>query len=163
VARNAEMPFIVETPHLTTKVLGTAFNISSWPASKVQEIELYEGKVKLEPLQNNVNEAFLEPGQRAHYNPENGKIVISPNGDNVRAAWRNGIMNFYNDELSQIAYVLERKFETRIIISDYEAGKLRFTAEFTNESLEKILLLLSEAKKFSYDITNHGVYIRSVK
>jgi ferric-dicitrate binding protein FerR (iron transport regulator) len=163
VAHNAQIPFIVETPSLKTKVLGTAFNVSSWPNSKVQEIELFEGKVKLEPALNAANGAFLEPGQRAHFNPENGKMVISQNGTHNRAAWRSGIQNFYNEELFNIAQHLERKFQTRIIISDREAGKLRFTAEFSNEPLEKILHLLSEAKSFSYDISDQGVLIRSVK
>jgi transmembrane sensor len=163
VARNAEMPFIVETPHLTTKVLGTAFNISSWPASKVQEIELYEGKVKLETDENRENEIFLTPGQRARFNAENGDFQIAQHGKSTAAAWRNGILNFYNEDLFNIALQLERKFETRVLISDHEAGKLRFTAEFTNEPLEKILHLLSEAKTFDYTITEQGVLIRSVK
>jgi transmembrane sensor len=163
VEYNEQFPFIVETPVLKTRVLGTAFSVSSWPNSKFQEIELYEGKVKLEPLQKNVNAAFLEPGQRAHYNVEKEKLIISQNGVESRAAWRNGVLYFYNEELAQIASVLERKFETRILISDCETGNLRFTAEFTDEPLGKILHLLSEAKNFSYDISNQGVLIRSVK
>jgi len=163
VAPNAEMPFIVETPHLKTKVLGTAFNISSWPNSKVQEIELYEGKVKLEADENRGNETFLTPGQRARFNAENGDFQITEHGKSTAAAWRNGILNFYNEELFSIVLQLERKFETRVLVSDSEAGKLRFTAEFSDEPLEKILRLLSEAKTFDYTVTNQGVLIRSAK
>lgn len=163
VSHNAKQPFLVETPNLKTRVLGTAFSVSSWPNSKIQEIELYEGKVKLEPAQTVANGAFLEPGQRARFNTENGDVLVSQHNADSRAAWRNGIVSFYNDELFNIALELERKFETRILISDNEAGKLRFTAEFTDEPLEKILLLLSEAKTFSYNISEQGVLIRSVK
>lgn len=163
VVHNAEMPFIVETPHLKTKVLGTAFNIGSWPNSKVQEIELYEGKVKLEADENRENEIVLTPGQRARFNAENGDFQIGKHGKSTAAAWRNGILDFYNEELCSIVLQLERKFETRVLISDHEAGKLRFTAEFTNEPLEKILHLLSQAKAFDYTVTNHGVLIRSAK
>jgi ferric-dicitrate binding protein FerR (iron transport regulator) len=163
VAHNEKLPFIVETPSLKTRVLGTAFNINSWPNSKFHEIELYEGKVKLEPSQKNVNTAFLEPGQRAHYNVEKEKLIISQNGVESRAAWRNGALHFYNEELSQIASELERKFKTRIIIADSKTGELRFTAEFTDEPLDKILLLLSEAKSFRYEYSNQGVMIRTMK
>ncbi|WP_372950561.1 FecR family protein [Mariniphaga sp.] len=163
VAHNPKLPFIIKTPSLKTKVLGTAFNLCSWPNNKIQEIELYEGRIKLEPEQNDINAAFLEPGQRAHFNPENKKMIISQTDADNRAAWRNGILNFYNEELFYIVLELERKFDTRILISDNEAGKLRFTAEFTDEPLEKILLLLSEAKTFNYHISNQGVLIRSVK
>jgi ferric-dicitrate binding protein FerR (iron transport regulator) len=162
VAPNAEMPFIVETRHLTTKVLGTAFNISSWPDSKVQQIELYEGKVKLEADENWENEIVLTPGQRARFNAENGDFQIGEHGKSTAAAWRNGILNFYNEELFSIVLQLEKKFETRVLVSDSEAGKLRFTAEFSDEPLEKILLLLSEAKAFKYNITEQGVLIQSV-
>lgn len=163
VAHNAQIPFIVETPSFKTKVLGTAFTVNSWPNSKVQKVELYEGKVKLEPEHGNANSAFLEPGQRAHFYSENGKIIISQTSTDNRAAWRNGIVSFYNEELFNIALELERKFDTRILVSDNEVGKLRFTAEFTDEPLDKILHLLSEAKAFSYDISKRGILIRSVK
>lgn len=163
VASDAKMPFIVETPNLNTKVLGTEFNISSWPNSKIQEIELYEGKVQLEPQGNNQNNVFLVPGKRAHFNTENGKIVVSENGGENQAAWRNGILNFYNEELNQIASILERKFNTQILVTCSKAGNLRYTAEFKTESLDKILHLLSEAKKFEYHISEQGVIIGSVK
>jgi len=163
VAPDAKMPFVVETQNLNTKVLGTEFNISSWPNSKIQEIELYEGKVRLEPQEGSQNDVFLTPGKRAHFNTENGVIVISENDGENQAAWRNGILNFYNEELNQIASVLERKYNTQILITCSKAGNLRYTAEFKTESLEKVLLLLSEAKKFEYHISEQGVIIGSVK
>jgi ferric-dicitrate binding protein FerR (iron transport regulator) len=162
VSHDAGRPFVVHSPGLKTEVLGTTFNINSWPNNVHTEISLYEGSVKLTPEDESVQSVMLSPGQRALLNQESGELDVSASAAENRAAWRNGITVFYNDELFHIASALERKFETRILVADEQAGTLKYTAEFSDESLEKILLLLSEAKAFKYNITEQGVLIQSV-
>ena len=77
------------------------------------------------------------------------------------AEWRDGILRFYDEDLNSICQKLERKFMTKILISDEEIGKLRFTASFDTEPLDKILKLLSEAHDFKTIKTTKGVIIKS--
>ncbi|HDR52422.1 MAG TPA: DUF4974 domain-containing protein [Mariniphaga anaerophila] len=161
VSQDAGRPFVVHSPGLKTEVLGTTFNINSWPNNLLTEVNLYEGSVKLTPEDESIQSVMLSPGQRAQLNQERRELNVSDSDTENQAAWRNGITAFYNDELFHIASALERKFETRILVADEQAGMLKYTAEFSDEPLEKILLLLSEAKAFNYNMTEQGVLIRS--
>ena len=163
VEPDAEKPFIVETRNLQTTVLGTKFNIIAYPDTEDQEIELYHGKVKLAPKESTEKGLYLNPGEKARFSENQNEINVSAIEATKPAAWRNGLMSFSNEELYSIANTLERKFETPVYIGDQQTGKLRFTAEFEEEPLEKILHLLKEAKAFNYEITDDGIFIRSVK
>lgn len=163
IAHNADKPFIVESGNLKTEVLGTSFNINAYSGEETQEITLFEGSVKLRPNNMPNKSLLMEPGEQVTVSEKNNKFYISEVATDKPAAWRSGVLRFNNEELSRIARELERKFNTRIVIASHETRNLRFTAEFDEEPLEKILALLNEAKEFEYDITNNGIFIRSLK
>lgn len=158
VAPNTEKPFIVETLNLKTKVLGTHFNVVAFPTDDIHEISLYEGKVQLNPNQNN-NTAILNPGDRAYYDTNTGKMKLMHTDLGKPAQWRDGILRFYDEDLFSISKKLERHFQTRIFISDSVTGNLKYSGEFEEESLERILELLSSAKEFEFKINNNGIII----
>ena len=162
VAPNPEKPFIIETSNLKTKVLGTHFNVVAYPTDDIHEISLYEGKVQLNPNTNN-NTAILNPGDRAYYNVNTGKMKLLHTDLGKPAQWRDGILRFYDEDLFRISKKLERHFETRIFITDSVTGNMKYSGEFEEESLERILELLSVAKTFEYKINNNGIIIESKK
>ncbi len=162
VAHDLTKPFIVQTQNMTTKVLGTHFNIISYPQEDKQIISLYEGKVELSSAGNTVNNVILNPGQKAEFNNLSGKFNVVKTDLGEPALWRDGILRFYDEDFTSIAKKLEHKFQTRIIISDEQVGKLRFTANFEEESLTKIIQLLNEAHRFKYKVTESGIIIESI-
>jgi ferric-dicitrate binding protein FerR (iron transport regulator) len=163
VTHNAEKPFVVETFGLRTEVLGTSFNLNAYPRLKHKEIALYEGSVKISADENPGKSLLINPGEKVRVSDNNSKFYISEIDSKKPAVWRAGILEFRNEEFFEIARKLERKFNTRIFIASQKTGELRFTAEFENEPLEKILKLLNEAKDFNYSFTDEGVIISSVK
>lgn len=160
VASNPEQPFIIHTRQLKTKVLGTHFNIVAYPTDDVHEISLHEGKVKLIP-DDDVNSTILKPGHKAYFSINTGDLKVITTDLGTPAKWRDGILRFYDENLFNITQKLERQFHTKIFIADSTVGNLRYTAEFEEESLERILMLLDEAEGFNYKITNNGVIIES--
>lgn len=161
VAHNEEQPFIVKTPQLETKVLGTHFNIVAYPTDEIHEISLHEGKILLRAENNNEIKVFLNPGERAYFSTETGKIKVEGTDLGAPAKWRDGILRFYDEDLFSISKKLERKFHTRILIADSNIGLLKFSAEFDVESLETILDLLMKAHKFTYKKTENGIIIQA--
>ena len=163
VAHNPEQPFVVQTPQLKTKVLGTHFNIVAYPTDKYQEISLYEGEVNLQAEDGKNTSVSLKPGERAFYSSVTGELNIIKTDLGKPASWRENILHFYDEDFYTITKKLERKFQTRIYISDIEVGKLRFTAEFDVEPLEIIMELLNAAHTFKFEITDDGIIIQSAK
>lgn len=161
VAHNEELPFIVETVNLKTKVLGTHFNMVAFPTDEVHEISLYEGSVEVHSEVNSTEKRILKPGDRAYFNLKEGTIDVVHTDLGKEAQWRDGILRFYDEDLFSISKKLERKFQSRIFIADSIVGNLKYSAEFEDESLEKILKILCKAQAFNYEFTNNGVLIQS--
>lgn len=163
VASDETKPFIVKTSNLSTRVLGTHFNMASYPGTKNTEVTLYEGKVELTDAELKSNSVILKPGERATFSKKDKNFFVKEVDISKPAAWRNGCIYFYDEDLFAIAQKLEFKFQTQIIIVDEEVGKLRFTADFDKETLEEILKLLSEAHAFDYTKTQDGIIINKIK
>lgn len=163
VEKDETKPFYVKTAQLSTRVLGTYFNMASYPGTKNTEVTLYEGKVELTDAESTSNKVVLKPGERATFSKEDKNFFVKDVDISKPAAWRNGCIYFYDEDLFAIAQKLEFKFQTQIIIVDEEVGKLRFTADFDKETLEEILKLLSEAHAFDFTKTQDGIIINKAK
>jgi len=163
VAPDAEKPFIIKTSGLRTKVLGTHLNISAHPGDSKTEVSLYEGKVELSDKNRSENKIVMKPGQKVSFTNDENNFYVKSNELEKPAEWREGVIRFYDEDLNSISKKLERKFMTRIFISDDEVGKLSFTASFDTEPLDKILTLLSEAHEFKTIKTTNGIIIKSIK
>lgn len=161
VAHKEDQPFIVKTPQLRTKVLGTHFNVVAYPTDEVHEISLHEGGILLRPENNKDTKVILKPGERAYFTAETGKIRVINTDLGQAAKWRDGILRFYDEDLFSISKKLERKFHKKIFITDSVAGNLKFTAEFDVESLNTILELFKKAHDFEYSEMENGIIIKS--
>ncbi len=76
VSHNPDQPFIVKTPMLRTKVLGTHFNISAYPNDQAQEISLYEGSIELSGLQTARKSLRVTPGEKVFYTHSDGEFNV---------------------------------------------------------------------------------------
>ena len=163
VAHDSEKPFIIKTSSLKTTVLGTHLNVSGYPGDNQTEVSLYEGKVELSDKNSPESKVVMKPGQKVSFSNNEKNFYIKSHELEKPAEWREGILRFYDEDLNSIAQKLERKFMTRIFVADEQAGKLRFTASFDTEPLDKILTLLSEAHEFKTEKTTNGIIIKSFK
>lgn len=163
VAHDSKRPFIIKTSSLRTTVLGTHLNVSGYPGDNQTEVSLYEGKVELSDKNSPASKVIMKPGQKVSFSNNEKNFYVKSNELEKPAEWRDGILRFYDEDLNSIAQELERKFMTRIFIADEQAGRLRFTASFDTEPLDKILNLLKEAHQFKIDKTTNGIIIKSFK
>ncbi|HCE58750.1 MAG TPA: hypothetical protein DER09_13215 [Prolixibacteraceae bacterium] len=160
VAHDVEKPFIIKTPALQTKVLGTHVNVRAYQGNNNVEVSLYEGKVELYDTEKPSSAIAMKPGEKTIFSVKDRSVYIKSIKYEKEAVWRDGIIRFYDDDMYTIAQKLENKFDTRIIIANDEVGKLRYTGNFEKETLDQILKLLSEAQKFSLIKTDNGIIIR---
>lgn len=159
VAHDVEKPFIIKTPALRTKVLGTHVNVRAYQGNKNIEVSLYEGKVELYDSEKPNSAIEMKPGEKTIFSVKDRNVFIKSIAHEKEAVWRDGIIRFYDDDMYSIAQKLENKFDTRIIIANDEIGRLRYTGNFEKESLDQILKLLSKAQKFSFIKTDNGIIV----
>jgi transmembrane sensor len=149
---------------LTITALGTSFNVRTYAEESKIYVALEEGKVSVEknaPADDDVM-VFLDPGEIVAYDIRSEKI--SPKNKLVfeeHFGWKNGLLLFNEDNLSEVIKKLERWYGVEFVIlnQDRSAG-WRYKGRFNNESLTNVLRGLSDTKSFDYEIQEKTVYIR---
>jgi ferric-dicitrate binding protein FerR (iron transport regulator) len=112
VSKDPNKPFYVKTATQTVTVLGTHFNINSYPDEISAKTTLLEGSVKVTGNSNGVS-AKLKPGEQA-VNTVNA-IEVKENADIDEAvAWKNGKFLFRNTDLHTIMRQLSRWYDVDV-------------------------------------------------
>lgn len=139
VAHNSELPFVVITNEIRTKVLGTKFNIDK-RVDKPITVTLVSGAVE---MQNSEEKklAKLKPNQQFVYS--NNKGQVKRVDANLFAAWKESFYEYKDATLSVICKHIEILYQTKITITDTKLKneQLRFVVD-GRKSLNQTLKLL---------------------
>lgn len=151
VAPNKEVPFIVMSPNLTTRVLGTEFNIRDYTANE-SHVVLISGQVE---VSNATGEEFilLQPGEDAHLQ-ENGEFTLKEVDVELYTHWKDGF--FYYDNLS-LLYIMQdigRWYNINVEFHESEAMdyNMHFIAD-RSRGIDHIVDLINRMKKV------HATYV----
>ncbi len=188
VIKNVERPFIVHTGGVNIKVLGTAFNVKSYPADKTVETTLLRGLVQVtREYDTKQKPVFLHPNQKIIIEKvvavenndklsDNKKIILkqpassykilaldSSFGENthIETAWVNNRIAFRGDNFEELAQKLERWYNVKIIFQDEKVKKLSFNGSFENETPEQAFTALKAASPFNFKIEGNKVFVSS--
>ena len=161
VAKDPERPFIIYTGELATWVLGTSFNIKS--TSDHTEVYVFTGKVSVSLAKTNQKIELL-PQERMMYSHASNQLQKADLAiQNTRATeYTRGTeynMYFQDTKVMDIASHIESKFNVEVTIE----GSIRscvITADFTDQSLNSTLDMISEALNASYEIESGKVTLR---
>lgn len=160
VARNKEKPFIVRTPCMDVTAVGTAFEVFNYAYENKVETILLEGKVKVDvedPATTRRQAVFLTPDEMLVYDKRNNRLQVKQVDAGTYSGWREkGVLTFENERLSHILSRLEPWFGQKIECPKEIADKYRFTFKVRDESLERILFILSNASPVKYRATDDG-------
>ena len=163
VARDEEKPFFIKTGDLTTRVLGTSFNIKAYPDEAIA-VTVATGKVQVSAANNQYvppagdlqqeghpdkaspgirQSVFLTPHQQATYNPATNLLEKREGIKSTNyLAWKEGEIHFENIKLEEAAKILERWYGVQILFNS-EGEDIRHcrinTATYKNENLYNIL------------------------
>lgn len=162
VAYDASQPFLVHTQEVTTKVLGTSFNVRSFPEEEEVMVAVSEGKVAvLESGQSIMEENYnvvLEANQWTRYT-SNEQSFRTENGDiSPLIAWNDYVLLYRDNELQEVASQLERWYGVEIDFK-YDAIKhCVIRGEHRRETLENVLESIAYAfVDMEYQIKNRRV------
>ncbi|MEQ6121855.1 FecR domain-containing protein [Reichenbachiella sp. MALMAid0571] len=154
VTKDEERPFIVHLGDLSLKVLGTSFNIRSYPDENKLKVSLATGKVEVS--RDGVVEASLTPNMEAVYDRFSNEITVSQFDPRLTLAWKEDIIRFKRANFTEIVNVLEKWYNVDISYDESMAAK-DFTGEFENMALEDILKGMQHTLNFDYKIRGKKV------
>ena len=137
VTHNPEKPFMVATGNgMKIQVLGTVFNVKSYPEDLNVETTLVSGKVKVVEEHKNKT-VVLTPSQRATYVKDADKLIV----DNVETknltAWREGKLIYDETPIRQVIGDLKRKYKVDNPLSPQESWITNTLGNLTISVLNK--------------------------
>jgi len=160
VAHNTEQPFIVETNSIDVKVLGTQFNVSSYPNHEVISTTLVKGSVSINEKNKQENSILITPDQQASFNKNSNELSSKFVNTENYTAWIQKRIVFDKMPFAHILEKIERTYNVNIQNNNEELNKELFTGEFDVENIETIFKALSTSINFEYDITKNQIIIK---
>lgn len=156
VAHNKEKPFYVSARELTTKVLGTSFEVNSAETENV--ITLHTGKVSV--LRSDKEIARLIPNQQIKFEQANGKYNVISIDAASTLNWLHGELDYNRVPLHTIIADIEKWYAVKIQVTEPSILKQKVIFSFKDQSLDRVLTLLSKSADFSYQIKGKYVTIK---
>ncbi|MDN5215535.1 DUF4974 domain-containing protein [Fulvivirgaceae bacterium BMA12] len=163
VVKNPESPFTIQCGDMRTTVLGTSFNIHAYPEKNNFQVALVSGKLTVGMKDAGAEVIELKPNERVNYHKDTKTLNKERFTDLDFIAWKDGILQFKDADLSEINERLERWYGVNIILDGKIGIKRRFTGKFENKSLEYVLDGIGYASGFEYKIEGKEVIIKNFK
>ena len=163
VAKDVAHPFIVSTGSMNLTVLGTKFNVNSYPDDPEQKTTLAEGAVR---ISNTVQEGgrpedvVLTPGMASVIQRGDAGISVHTTDVEASLAWKNGLFVFSNESLGAIMRRLSRWYDVEVKYDDDVNDRLHFTGRIRRyENITGILKLLEMTGKVRFSLGDHALHV----
>jgi ferric-dicitrate binding protein FerR (iron transport regulator) len=159
VAKDSLRPFIVHTGNIKTVVLGTSFNVNAYKPKEEISVAVVTGKVQVSTQNKKDRAVQLKPEEQATWSRQHATIRKEKSDSNRVAAWKEGTLNFKNEDFSDIVETLERWYGVEIEVKNMNIEK-GFSGSYKAQPLETVLEGMSFVLKFDYENKNGKVIIK---
>ncbi|RPI05002.1 MAG: DUF4974 domain-containing protein [Ignavibacteriae bacterium] len=164
VTHDAGKPFVVHTGDIATTDLGTKFNVSAFPREQTITISLEEGKIEVSAKNSNrkKNEMILSPAQQLVYNKEKETSTVGAFDPEKVIGWKDNILVFENEPLSEVLEPLERYFGVKFEIADRSLAGRTIKANFKNESFWTVVKVIEKATGLTYKTSKENNELKKI-
>ena len=143
VAKNADMPFLIETSESVVTVLGTKFNVRARKNETVTVVSVNEGKVSFTGKSNKtLYPVYLLAGDEGLLDKTAQTIKAEKNTDANYLSWKTGKLVFNNTPLKKVASDLSDYFGKQVVVEDSLKANIPFTSTFDHQNIGDILTIL---------------------
>jgi ferric-dicitrate binding protein FerR (iron transport regulator) len=182
VVKNKEKPFIIHTHKINIKVLGTEFNVRSYPSDKTTEASLIRGSIEVTFKDKPSKKVILKPNEKivvdnnrdlqdiletAHQS-SHGKINEVPGvdiknltyeyktGAIIETSWVENKLIFQDESFDEIALRLERWYGVSINFKNNQLKENHLTGSFKSETIRQALDALKFTASFNYEMDKNN-------
>ena len=183
VVKDKNRPFVVRTSDIDIKVLGTAFNVKSYPKESYIETTLLRGLVEVTNKRDPASpKMVLYPHDKLIFNkdaPGSNTLPQTPRAEMalpkpfektrlsktiadsslVETSWMYNKLLFDGETLRQNASKLERWYNVKILFKEDKVGNTLIRYPLSNEPLEEALKALQFIEPFNYKINGNEIEI----
>ncbi|BBE17794.1 anti-sigma factor [Aquipluma nitroreducens] len=184
VAKNKEIPFIVDAYGFEVKAVGTEFNVKAYKSDPTVETTMVEGKVTLQHSTESILKGvYLTPNQKAtfykkeesltvevikklqekkeelNYIPEH-RLVIAPRIDpKAIVSWKENRLIIEREQLGTLAEILSRKYNFNFEFKSEDIKRISFSGTLEDETLQQVMNVIKISSPIDYEIVGKTVII----
>lgn len=162
IAENSKKPFIVSTQNIEMKVLGTQFNVYSYPEADCIKTDLVEGSLMVYKKESPKLSVMMKPNEQIIV--KDGKMFLGEIQNTNHFLWKEGIYTFENEQLLDIIEKLQLYYDIKIEVKDPEILNVRYTGKFRQrDGINEILRIIQKIQNFNVQIDTENNVITITK
>jgi transmembrane sensor len=182
VTKNKEKPFIIHASNINIKVIGTEFNVRSYPSDKKLEASLIRGSIEVTFKGRPDKKIILKPNEKIVVdNKELAENLLETSRQNrrdkpnqvqgvgikklthelktgtiIETSWVENKLIFQDESFEEIARMLERWYGVSIIFKNNRLKEDHLTGSFRNETIRQALDAMKFTSDFNYEIDKNN-------
>jgi len=158
VSKDPGKKFIIETNGLNVEVLGTSFNVKSYPDEGLIYTTLVTGSVSLNDNQGNSYKIY--PGQQATYNKADKQLDIINVETAQYTAWKDGLFYFDSKPLDDILKRVGRWYGLDIEYKQARLKKIQYSGKMQMyDKVEDILHKFELSGGLAFTLENNSIIV----
>ena len=158
VKKDDTKPFRVEVNGMMVTVLGTSFNLKSFPSEERTTATLLSGKVEVKTLSESV---ILEPNQQADLIVGENKLEVREVDAEAYRAWTKGQFVFRRERLESILDDVARWYNVTVFYEQSRAKDILFSGTMERYSdIAETLRMLEKTGKVSFTVDEQKIIVR---
>lgn len=162
VVPNDSVPFIVRTQSVETQVLGTSFNVRSYPEDFSADISVVTGKVRVTETEGGLfrEKQLLGAGDQVSYNIGLREMKLGKFDLENVTGWKDGLLIFKDATLEQFIDKIEKWYGVDFQIHGNLDANWRINGRYQNEKIEDILVGLKFIYGLSYQVEGNRIILK---
>ena len=157
VKRDEARPFLIYAGKMTTKVLGTSFNVKAYPETDKFEVSVVTGKVSV--TNEAEKEVFITPKQQAILENKSDVLTINELPKNKTFYWELASLTFDNTSMQNVVENIEHNFNVTIHLNP-KLKNCRLSGNFDQEHLSTILEIICKSIDAEYVMDEEEIYLK---
>ena len=158
VKKDDTKPFRVEVNGMQVTVLGTSFNLKSFPSDERTTATLLSGKVEVKTLAESV---ILEPNQQADLIVGENKLEVREVDAEAYRAWTKGQFVFRRERLESILDDVARWYNVTVFYEQSRTKDILFSGTMERYSdIAETLRMLEKTGKVSFTVDEQKIIVR---
>lgn len=155
----SKKPFeILTSDGLKVKVLGTKFNLSTYPDDGTVQTSLFEGKVELSKAGS--SSLVLKPGEMAVLDKNSNQIFYAKGEISRTTSWMQNKLYMENMSLTDVCKYMERWYDVQITLQNKDLGeKIHYTGVLKEQTALDVLNALCQLSSISYELKGKEITI----
>ena len=162
IKSDRQRPFYIKTEKAVIEVIGTSFDVRSYPDEEDMLVVVREGTVELRRMDDPDNRLIVNEGYLGQVSKTNGRLALEMIDDPLfYFGWMEGRLIFNNTPLSEVFRQIERWYDVQVKtdLSEEDLSRLKFSADLKTRSVHEVIEVIEMSMDIEVKIEGDKIFV----